>query len=59
MHALNPSYPYLEWQLDFEKWRAEIWLRVARERDRLDHPLAIIAKENIALIERKRNERAA
>jgi hypothetical protein len=58
MQPLNPDYPYLDFQLTAAKASAEIWLRVARERGKEDHPLAKIAKENIAFIERKRNERA-
>lgn len=56
---MNPDYPYLDSQLAVRKWEAEIWLKVARERGKLDHPAAVVMRENLALIERISNERAA
>lgn len=57
MTPLNPDYPYLVSSLKIEKWRAEIWLKVFKKNGKLDHPIAKIAKENIAFAERELNER--
>lgn len=49
-YRLNPSYPYLRSELAWRKTQAEIWLRVARERGKEDHPAARIMQENLTLI---------
>lgn len=52
--AMNPNYPYLEDDLRAREQSALIWLRVAEEMGKQNHPAAQIMRDNLAIIERLR-----
>lgn len=57
--AMNPDYPYLDIELKVNEDSARLWLRVAERMGKQNHPAAQIMRDNLAIIERQRNGRAA
>lgn len=50
--AVNPDYPYLQCEIRVRLREARTLIRVAKQEHKENHPAVAVARQNIAILER-------